>query len=59
MDIVKQGMGHGDLSLESFTQVWEECLSQVNAPKNIDSIRRLVCPVLSLLYSQTDQVYLI
>lgn len=29
MDIVKQGMGHGDLSLESFTQVWEECLSQV------------------------------
>ena len=31
MDIVKQGMGHGDLSLESFTQVWEECLGQVSA----------------------------
>ncbi|XP_026681581.1 cell division cycle 5-like protein isoform X2 [Diaphorina citri] len=29
MDLVKTGMGHGDLSLESFTQVWEECLSQV------------------------------
>ncbi|XP_046667969.1 cell division cycle 5-like protein [Homalodisca vitripennis] len=29
MDTVKQGMGHGDLSIESFTQVWEECLGQV------------------------------
>uniref|UniRef100_A0A8D9A036 Cell division cycle 5-like protein n=1 Tax=Cacopsylla melanoneura TaxID=428564 RepID=A0A8D9A036_9HEMI len=29
MDVVKGGMGHGDLSIESFTQVWEECLSQV------------------------------
>merc|ERR1711973_321439 len=26
---VKEGMGHGDLSLEAYTQVWEECLSQV------------------------------
>ena len=26
---VKEGMGHGDLSLESYTQVWEECLAQV------------------------------
>ena len=22
-------MGHGDLSLEAYTQVWEECYSQV------------------------------
>lgn len=29
MEIVKQGMGHGELSLESYTQVWEECLDQV------------------------------
>lgn len=29
MEVVKQGMGHGDLSLEVYTQVWEECLSQV------------------------------
>lgn len=29
MQIVKQGMGHGELSLESYTQVWQECLSQV------------------------------
>ncbi|XP_050079283.1 cell division cycle 5-like protein [Anopheles maculipalpis] len=29
MGIVKQGMAHGDLSLESYTQVWQECLSQV------------------------------
>ncbi|XP_063217197.1 cell division cycle 5-like protein [Bacillus rossius redtenbacheri] len=29
MEFVKQGMGHGDLSLESYTQVWEECLAQV------------------------------
>lgn len=29
MQIVKLGMAHGDLSLESYTQVWEECLSQV------------------------------
>jgi len=32
MDVVKKAMGHGDngvLSIEAYTQVWEECLSQV------------------------------
>lgn len=29
MEHVKHGMGHGDLSLDSYTQVWEECLSKV------------------------------
>eukprot|EP00088_Acartia_fossae_P033594 TRINITY_DN3439_c0_g1_i1.p1 TRINITY_DN3439_c0_g1~~TRINITY_DN3439_c0_g1_i1.p1 ORF type:complete len:812 (+),score=302.93 TRINITY_DN3439_c0_g1_i1:50-2485(+) len=29
MDVVKVGMQHGDLSLDAYTQVWEECLSQV------------------------------
>ncbi|EAT38672.1 AAEL009469-PA [Aedes aegypti] len=29
MGVVKSGMAHGDLSLESYTQVWQECLSQV------------------------------
>lgn len=29
MQIVKAGMAHGDLSLESYSQVWQECLSQV------------------------------
>ncbi|XP_065074855.1 cell division cycle 5-like protein [Ochlerotatus camptorhynchus] len=29
MGVVKFGMAHGDLSLESYTQVWQECLSQV------------------------------
>ncbi|KAF5305478.1 hypothetical protein FQA39_LY01569 [Lamprigera yunnana] len=29
MDVVKRGMNHGDLSLEAYTQVWEECLGQV------------------------------
>merc|ERR1712051_370983 len=29
MEAVKQGMAHGELSLEAYTQVWEECLSQV------------------------------
>ncbi|KAF6208293.1 hypothetical protein GE061_016747 [Apolygus lucorum] len=29
MEVVKQGMNHGDLSLDTFTQVWEECLAQV------------------------------
>ncbi|XP_072035693.1 cell division cycle 5-like protein [Amphiura filiformis] len=28
-DVVKQGMGHGNLPLDAFTQVWEECQSQV------------------------------
>jgi hypothetical protein len=34
MEVVKQGMGHGDLSLESYTQVWEECLAQVHVVIN-------------------------
>ncbi|CAI9717259.1 division cycle 5 [Octopus vulgaris] len=29
MDVVKHGMNHGDLSLEAFSQVWDECYSQI------------------------------
>ncbi|CAH0605539.1 unnamed protein product [Chrysodeixis includens] len=29
MEVVKAGMGHGDLSMDAYTQVWEECLAQV------------------------------
>lgn len=29
MEKVKAGMGHGDLTMEAYTQVWDECLSQV------------------------------
>lgn len=29
MEVVKHGMNHGDLSLDAYTQVWEECLGQV------------------------------
>ena len=30
MEVVKQGMGHGDLTKEAYKQVWQECLSQVS-----------------------------
>lgn len=30
MAAVKEGMAHGELSLESYSKVWEECLSQVS-----------------------------
>lgn len=29
MKVVKAGMAHGDLSLENYSHVWQECLSQV------------------------------
>ncbi|XP_061822617.1 cell division cycle 5-like protein [Nerophis lumbriciformis] len=29
MEVVKVGMGHGDLSMEAYCQVWEECYGQV------------------------------
>ena len=29
METVKDGMAHGELSLEAYSQVWEECLAQV------------------------------
>lgn len=29
MEIVKMGMNHGELPIEAYTQVWEECLGQV------------------------------
>lgn len=29
MELVKQGMGHGELSLDTYCQVWDECLAQV------------------------------
>lgn len=31
MEVVKSGMGHGDLSQDAYTQVWEECLAQVSS----------------------------
>ena len=31
MEVVKQGMGHGELTKEAYKQVWQECLSQVSA----------------------------
>lgn len=30
MEVVKGGMGHGDLSMEAYSQVWEECYGQVS-----------------------------
>lgn len=29
MEVVKNGMGHGDISLDVYSQVWQECLGQV------------------------------
>uniref|UniRef100_A0A8C4R7W6 CDC5 cell division cycle 5-like (S. pombe) n=1 Tax=Eptatretus burgeri TaxID=7764 RepID=A0A8C4R7W6_EPTBU len=29
MEVVRTGMAHGDLSLESYSQVWDECYAQV------------------------------
>ncbi|XP_008551894.1 cell division cycle 5-like protein [Microplitis demolitor] len=29
MAVVRDGMAHGDLSLDAYTTVWEECLSQI------------------------------
>jgi len=29
LEVVKTGMGHGELSIDSYTQVWEECYAQV------------------------------
>ncbi|XP_071957167.1 cell division cycle 5-like protein [Antedon mediterranea] len=29
MEVVKNGMGHGDLTLDTYSQVWEECNKQV------------------------------
>lgn len=29
MELVKERMGHGDLSLEAYSQVWDQCYAQV------------------------------
>lgn len=31
VDAVRAGMAHGDLGLDAYAQVWEECLAQVSA----------------------------
>ena len=31
VEVIKSAMGHGDLSEEAFTQVWEECYNEVGA----------------------------
>ena len=30
VDVVHKGMGHGELTPEVFTQVWEECYKEVS-----------------------------
>jgi len=30
MKVVREAMGHGDLTNEAYSQVWEECLAQVS-----------------------------
>ena len=29
--VVKQGMNHGDLTMEAYTKVWDECYGQVRS----------------------------
>ena len=40
MDVVKYGMGHGELPIEAYTQVWEECLGQVLFVPNLNKYTR-------------------
>lgn len=40
MDIVKYGMSHGELPIEAYTQVWEECLGQVLFVPNLNKYTR-------------------
>lgn len=40
MEVVKAGMGHGDLSMEAYTQVWEECYGQVTVPLSSGPLKR-------------------
>ncbi len=35
MEVVKAGMGHGDLSMEAYSQVWEECYGQVSEESHL------------------------
>lgn len=39
MEVVKAGMGHGDLSMDAYTQVWEECLAQVSGNMEYKKLR--------------------
>jgi len=45
MEKVKVGMGHGDLTMEAYTQVWEECLSQVLFVPSQNKYTRLVISI--------------
>lgn len=33
MEVVQQGMSHGELPIEAYSQVWEECYKQVSLNK--------------------------
>lgn len=63
MDVVKAGMGHGDLSMEAYSQVWEECYGQVNGvlsrmvqEKNGENLQSW-CVFLQVLYLPTQNRY--
>lgn len=69
MEVVKAGMGHGDLSMEAYSQVWEECYGQVSIssdlhplninPSSVAVYSYLVCLSLSagFVSSCSEQVH--
>lgn len=60
MSVVKEGMAHGELSLESYTTVWEECLSQVCKSITfwiVTSLTYLSVCFLGFISGATEEVY--
>ncbi|TKS86050.1 Cell division cycle 5-like protein [Collichthys lucidus] len=52
MEVVKAGMGHGDLSMEAYSQVWEECYGQVKS-----TFVHTLCISLQVLYLPSQNRY--
>lgn len=51
MEVVKAGMGHGELSMEAYSQVWEECYGQVSNLSSLvtsNGTRHVKCETLVL-----------
>lgn len=58
MEVVRQGMAHGELSIDAYSQVWEECLAQVCLFVLCRMIWVLiVCVFLGIVSTESKSIY--
>ena len=58
MEVVKEGMDHGEIALDAYGSVWEECYDQVEILFNpIVFLEKVLLRLLGYVLAFAEQVY--